>query len=77
VILEGRGEVGAVEEQKITIARRAPVRSASQPQKVGTKTRASCGIASTAAICCAPKPLAERYSAKYGTYAPAYAKYAK
>ena len=41
-----------------TTARRASARSASQPQNVGAKMRASCGIASTVAISvgCSPRP---------------------
>jgi hypothetical protein len=49
---------------RTTIARSAPVRSASVPQAPGATTRASCGSASTQAISPAFKPRAARYGGK-------------
>ena len=46
----------AAAHENTTIARRAPVRSASQPQPAGANVRMICGSASTQAISTAPKP---------------------
>ena len=51
-------------QAKTTMARCAPVRSASAPQAAGATMRASCGSASTHAICAAPRPRAARYGGR-------------
>lgn len=48
------------ERPKATMARRAPLASASQPQAAGAKMRVSGGSASTQAISIAPSPRQER-----------------
>src|ERR1035441_448476 len=53
---------------------RCPLRSATQPQKLGPTTRISCPNESSTPICAAASPSDARYKLKYGAAAPTWAK---